>query len=41
MSGITLKKINNETIVPFKIAGGADERPVLGEALFPEVFATI
>ena len=38
---ITLKKINNETITPLKIAGATDNRPVLGQNLFPEVYSNI
>lgn len=38
---ITLKKINNETITPLRIAGASDTRPVLGQNLFPEVYSNI
>jgi hypothetical protein len=38
---ITLKKINNEEVVPLKTAGGADNRPIKGEKLFSEVFANV
>lgn len=38
---ISLKKINDEIVTPFKISGGADTRPVKGEKLFSEVYSNI
>ena len=38
---ITLKTINNEKVVPFKIAGDKDDRPVMGYKLFDEPYANI
>jgi hypothetical protein len=38
---ITIKKINNIHVVPMKVGGSLDTRPVLGEELFPEVYANI
>ena len=38
---ITLKKINDEVVVPLKVSGGSDTRPVRGNKLFGEVYANI
>lgn len=38
---ITLKKINDEVVVPLKVGGSKDMRPVKGEKLFSEVYANI
>lgn len=40
-SEITLKKINNEVIVPPKIGGKKDTRPVKGEKIFSEAYSNI
>jgi hypothetical protein len=41
MKTIKVKTINKETIKPIPLSGKQDTRPILGEALFPEIFANI
>ncbi len=41
MTSITLKKINNAVIHPFKVTGPVDTRPIKGEMLFPEPYCNV
>ena len=41
MKTIQVKTINKETIKPIPLEGKQDMRPILGESLFPEIYANI